>query len=79
MNDNKERFDLKKIEKYSYDELMDFLKQEKDREDTAYQIFCHCAASRASFYVNAFCEASKNQKEIKNELNRRKYEGNHSS
>ena len=71
-------FCLRNIRKYSYDELMDCLKKEKDRAYTAYQIFCHCAASKCASQVKIFCDASKNQKEIKNELNRRRHEGNYS-
>lgn len=64
--------DIENLKKYSDEDLIYFLKLEKEREDEAYQIFCDCAASRSAPQVEIFCEAAKNQKEIKKEmLNRR--------
>ena len=60
------------LSEYSVDELNQFLESEKSREDEAYQIFCHCAASRAGSYVKAFSEACRNQNLIKEELRKRK-------
>ena len=60
------------LSEYSVDELNQFLESEKSREDEAYQIFCHCAASRAVAYVKSFSEACRNQNLIKEELRKRK-------
>ena len=60
------------LSEYSVDELNKFLESEKSREDEAYQIFCHCVASRAGAYVKAFSEACRNQNLIKEELRKRK-------
>lgn len=60
------------LSEYSVDELNQFLESEKSREDEAYQIFCHCAASRAGAYVKTFSEACRNQNLIKEELRKRK-------
>lgn len=68
---NEPKFNLRDLINYSDEELKHFLLQEKSREDQAYQIFCRCAASRAAAQVKIFCEAAKNQREIKNELKRR--------
>ena len=64
------------LSEYSVDELNQFLELEKSREDEAYQIFCHCAASRAGLYVKLFSEACKNQNLINEELRKRKAELN---
>lgn len=55
------------LSEYSVDELNQFLESEKSREDDAYQIFCHCAASRAGAYV----KACRNQNLIKKERSRK--------
>ena len=65
-------FSIELINKYSADELNQFLKLEKSREDEAYQIFCHCAASRSGSYVKSFSGACRNQNLIKKELRKRK-------
>lgn len=65
-------FSMELLSEYSVDELNQFLKLEKTREDEAYQIFCHCAASRAGVYVKAFSEACRNQNLIKEEMRKRK-------
>ena len=64
------------LSEYSVDELNQFLEREKSREDEAYQIFCHCAASRARSYIKTFSEACRNQNMIKEELRKRKAELN---
>ena len=65
-------FTIKRLNKYSDTELNKFLELEKSREDVAYQIFCHCAASRAASYVKTFSEACRNQNLIEEEIKKRK-------
>lgn len=57
--------------KNSDNDLKFLYEQEREKENEAYQKFCHCAASRCNTYVKQFCESGKICKEIKNELKRR--------
>lgn len=66
------RLSMELLSEYTVDELNQFLESEKSREDEAYQIFCHCAASRSGAYVKSFSEACRNQNLIKEELRKRK-------
>ena len=68
---NIQRFKLKKIKEYSKEELIEYMKAEKSKEDTAYGIFCRCAASRCASQIKIFCEARKNYQLIKEELKNR--------